>query len=253
MNVRCLTTLAGALAMSGAANGGFVGLHVDQFDRDYFANYTGDPGIDNEIVSYYDAGWRVFRVYLRFDNLEEDAGDRLLWWGGSDGTDDLGPLSIEGAEIYNVAWHDDPFFKPAFNSVFVPGQRDAPFDSWIAFGSDAEGDPAEGELLGEFADGTIPMWEYPLYSENAGITADPSLNQGDAWAQTTPGLVPIFQVTVRDYDWLCVDFSFTWDVEGGPPGDQFNETASFCYIPPAPGALALFGLAGLGGTRRRRG
>jgi hypothetical protein len=250
MNLRMLFALAAALALGGAANGEFVGVHIDVLDRDYFANYTGDPGIDAEVVHFYDAGFRVYRIYLEFDNLEEDAGDRLLWWGGTDGSGELGPLQISGSALYNAEWAD-PFFAPPFNEVFIPGQRDQPYDSWISFGSTDEGDPADGVLLGEFADGTIPMWDSPLYSEDAGITADPALNQGDAWAQATPGLVPIFQLGMpfdAFYSLLPISFAFTWDVEGiGIPNNEF-----IVLDVPAPGAIALFALAGLAGPRRRR-
>jgi hypothetical protein len=254
MKVKALTALAGAIALAGAANAGFVGVSVQEFDRDYFANYTGDPGIDAEVVQFYDDGLRVYRIFLQFDNFgEPDASDRLLQWGGADGTGGLGALDMQGASAYNVAWQPDPFFKPDDGLVFVPNQRDQPYDSWISFGSNASGNPAQGLLFGEFADGTVPMWATPLHTEDAGITDNLDLNKGDAWFQPTPGMVPVMQLTIMgESEALDGQFSFTWDVEGSL-AEQFNETVNFTIGIPAPGALALLGLAGLAGTRRRRG
>jgi MYXO-CTERM domain-containing protein len=207
--------IAGAAAAS--ANAAFVGMNV--------VSNTVTQGAD----TFY-----VFKVYAKFNN----ANDTVL--------NAYGMNSLAAGSF----WHNDFLSGPSGSTVagtwsptLVPAPN-AALDSWVTIGGNA----------GDFGNSTAsdPNWGTPGFNQagvpgNAGwFNQNPPNLQGRVNATTLQTLLAqfVFKNTIVGFT-TPITVGFNQGI--GTPA-QFA-TGSFAV--PAPGAIALLGLAGLAGRRRR--
>jgi hypothetical protein len=170
----------------------------------------------------------VARIYANFNN----PGDRLL--------------SITGA-TYTPTFGSGPFYQNAFGGATEPNPAlivvfpDLQWDTFVTIGSLTLGTPSTALEPGSSMTGT---------SFTGGYFIDGDAPQGLAGAA---GKVLLAQLTIESpvgLDGVMGSMTVAWKAAGGL-GATFSE-ASFTACVPAPGALALLGLAGLASRRRRR-
>lgn len=179
----------------------------------------------------------TYRLFANFDN----PADRLLAISGNAGVSALmfqsdTPL-VQDSAIIGAGLHDTPA-NPA-----IAG----PNDSWVTIG----GDVANGLTDTSFSPGFLGGPGGDLISGTSFMQADNGgyfdSNPGTA---ENGGSVVIAQFTLAA-DVSVAEYMGTVDYVDAA-GDQISEAFAINLI-PAPGAMALLGLAGLAGTRRRRG
>ena len=222
MKVKTLSALAGvgtALILSGTANAAFTGLTVE-----LFADGTVQGGAARD----------VWRVYANF----------------SGATDTLTAVFGNSASPMAISSTTGAFFNPG--------------------GSATNGPPSAGDLA------AYPVWGFGTYATigdvagtpdtaNVGFTpafptflaANLAPNTNIGWFTAGPlpqgrpvaGRVMIMQLAVNDGVHVSGSVGVQYEIDGTSQ-QSLNQT--FNSI-PAPGALALLGLAGLVGSRRRRG
>lgn len=224
MKVKSLSVLAGVagtLVFTSMASAGYTGLSTSSF--------VGAGWVANGY-----AGLVTYRIYANFDSPTDELN---AVFGSS-----VNPLSMSST--------DGLFFNDSFfDSLTAPQDLTGPpflywanqWDTYVDIGlTDATGDQTQltpgfsaevGNLAGDFT------------TFNASWFVTPSTPQGIAGPD---GQVLIAQLTVnagQDVSGI-VNLQF---LGGAQALDQ-----AFASAVPAPGALALLGLAGLAGTRRRR-
>jgi uncharacterized protein (TIGR03382 family) len=161
-------------------------------------------------------------------------------------------LSVTGASLSPLGGHQ--FYQNAFGSATEPSPAlvavfpDLAFDTFVTIGLKLQGPPGTpvtalepgssmtgtGFTGGWFTDGDAPQG-----------SPQPIIGQ--------PGFyVLLAQLTIENPTASAgVGGSMTVAWKTATSGAQFSEV-SFEHFIPAPGALALLGLAGLAGSRRRR-
>ena len=187
------------------------------------AGYTGMHA-ESDGGNAYGTTWRIY--------ADMDAGSRLdAVYGNSTHV-----LSIDGSFYQNsYGGNTQASINPAFVAVFPS----LAFDSWVTVGDVYWTDNAVAtigiDFTGFAAGGGITTSNGAWY-----VTPDDS--QGDE----AGGSVLIGQFTTLDGSMPTGQVSLQ-----GSSADGSTWVAEGVWV-PAPGALALLGLAGLAGTRRRR-
>lgn len=218
MKMKALCALGATFAAATAANAAFVGLTAD--------NYVGPGWVANGFT-----GLEAWRIYADFNSPD----DFLVSVFGSP----LNPMT--------VTQQNGTFFNSVVaNSLtapmpLTPAIWSNQWDTYVTIGLDT----AVGD-----ATSTSPGFEAQVGGLAGNFTADnaawyvtPADPQGDAG--NYPGNdVMIAQFTFATGEWAEGFVSLQF--EGG--GQALDES----FYAPAPGVLALLGLAGLAGTRRRR-
>ena len=209
----------GSLALAVSASGQFINVTIEDFA-------AGAP-----------PGFETFRVVAHFGGP-----DIVHAWGGLPDEGALVFFTHDGVDLLNAGGG----FGGLKQEDFAGFPISALYDSWLTVGST--------EFAGNQTDYT------PGFIGSDGVTA---AVVGNAFSETD-GLVfdsdptsPIFgpdvvlaQFTVPEGTGLWMEGVIAWNPPGAGPG--FNISPFIAYNFPAPGALALFGLAGLVGNRRRR-
>lgn len=181
---------------------------------------------------------------------EVDAGDRLdAVYGNSDSGFMIS--MIDGATTYQNGTYGGPTSK-SINSAFFPIVPSLEWDSYVTIGC-------------LYSDGT-PFGNNALQDigiDWAGFEAggDVSSNNGtwfvtpaDAQGGEMDGRVLIGQFTIYQGTNPLYDMQFDAGFQGkDAAGVTWSSAGSIMVGIPAPGALALLGLAGIAGRRRRRG
>ena len=201
------------------------------FTGSAFADFSGASFTVEEAVSGYD----TYRIFLSFTS----PADALLAVNG-DEAGGYRALSYSGGELYNVSYFgalsDDvgeyqgsPLWDMAGDSYLtIGGQGD---DTTFSPGFLADNEDAFGNRVS----GSSFIWE------NNGGYAD--FNPTSAATDDGSGVL-IAQLTVASGE--SIEFG------GTASYNNVNGDLTFAsFVVPAPGALALLGLAGIG--RRRRG
>jgi MYXO-CTERM domain-containing protein len=205
------------------------------FTGSAFADFGGASFTVEEVVSGYD----TYRIFLNFTS----PADKLLAVNG-DVAGGYTALSYEGGELYNVqvatpfgtAIDDTGAYSAAEvfagdSYVTIGGQSDD-----VAFSPNFLDDNVNG--FGERIQGSSFSWE-----NNGGyFDSDPGSGAFDSGSG-----VLVAQLTVAAGEDITFGGTASFNSEAG---DLTFASFSVTSV-PAPGALALLGLAGLG--RRRRG
>ena len=224
MKVNILSVLAGSVMLAGTANAAYTGLITEEYTN---AVYDAPP---DSIT---------FRLYATFDNEM----DQLTGLGGS--AQEPWYLNCEpGYTFYN----DDTYGGWwAHAASFDPLVAYLHYDSYWTIGTD---DSAAGADLGIAFPGEDPIWdETHWFADDGGIYRTPEDELSFAGADL---VVMIGQFTFMPNDGPDVLYAMgAVKMNMVSDGAQLNLYEDFLIPVPAPGALALLGLAGLIGRRRR--
>ena len=193
---------------------------------------TGDQGNTYRLFANLDAGARIDAVY-----------------GNSVGTLSIG--TTNGATMYQNA-NGGPTSKE-INSNFFPFVPSMEWDSYVSIGAYYQNGAPFGEnnLNNIGIDWSSFEGGGTLETDNGSWFVTPE----DAQGNELNGQVFLGQFTVQGGLGSADDLIGQINVQGKDAnGDTFNAIAATWNTPvPAPGALALLGLAGLASSRRRRG
>lgn len=208
----------GSLILASAASADFTNITAE------FTGTASAPG---------DTGFWAVRIYANFSS----ADDRLL--------------SVIGAEYSSADTSAQELYRNAFGGVgvepdaaLIPVFPDLQWTSFVTIGHTQT-------VVGQATTSLDPdgVWSaVPVFTGGYFIPGDAP--QGLAGS----GLkVLIAQLTIQNPDasaGVAGTATVAWEAGGIAGGTQFSEI-DFEYFIPAPGALALLGLAGLAGRRRR--
>ncbi|MEE2908025.1 MAG: hypothetical protein VX527_09365 [Planctomycetota bacterium] len=195
-------------------------------------------------------GYTTWRLYAEFDN----ANDQLTSVGGANPT--LGAIISYGGFYQNYVGGATSAY---INSNFFPFIPELEYDSWVTIGGETTTDSQTLTTVGinfsSFEAGN------DLFITNGEWTRP--MNDPQAFGQVV-GSMPNYQVLVGQFTiagygpntapWGQLNLS-GFSEQFGLTGELMPwsaENVSFGTPVPAPGALALLGLAVLGAPRRRR-
>ncbi len=245
MKVKTLALLAGAggsLLIASQANAGFTGLSATVTTVDS-SGWSGSPAATVDVI----------RIFAEFDGL--DASDAVQAVAGVPG-EDINWTAEGGGTFWQFGFGSDTA-ATAFAAGFPSGAN----DTFVTIGTLVEGAPGEVTLT--------PGW--PGFGASALVVSE------GAWA-TTP-LTGLGLTSVQGNSILLGQFTlvggsglllrsgvvqgssnggaFQYSIAGNESDDGGLNGGVGLFIPtgggvPAPGALALLGMAGLVGGRRRR-
>lgn len=171
-------------------------------------------------------GLFICNVYAQFD----DAGDRALSVGFSD-------ITTSGT-FYQHPFGSD--FPP--NDAFIAAFPELAYDTYLTIGLKTIPvggvNPIAGD--GDFNSGGGQHYTGGWFNSN------PNNGAGDPNAD---GRVLLAQLSVNDGDTITGSMTVFW--KDAQSGQAIGTAVDFVHV-PAPGALALLGVAGLAGRRRRR-
>jgi MYXO-CTERM domain-containing protein len=248
MKVKTLSALAGlggALICSGAADAAYLGV-----------------GLQSQTVVASGAARTVYRLYAVFDN----PNDYLV---GGAGSEQLGPISFQSLNALGTGPGSN-FFNPAGGGQTAPDAEiikklpAAQWDTFVTVGLAIDNGTDGVGLSPGFPNITGNNWTQPnaaWFTEGAqeqGRAGGPNGVTGTFFGsgQSPTGLltgtgVLLAQLTVNAGGNVAGTLAVVVDLAGGVAGGSNIPNQTFNSV-PAPGALALLGLAGLVGTRRRR-
>jgi MYXO-CTERM domain-containing protein len=217
----------GGLALAGTATAGLNGLSYD---------LVGEGLV---------AGTYTVRLYA-----DVDAGDRLdAVYGNSDNSFMIGML--DGASTYQNATYGGPTSK-SINSAFFAIVPSLEWDSYVTIGClYSDGTPFGNNALQDIG------IDWAGFEAGGDVSSDNGtwfVTPADAQGGEMGGRVLIAQFSIYsgsgDYD-----MAFSAGFQGkNADGVTWSDSADVMITGvPAPGALALLGLAGIAGRRRRRG
>ena len=213
MKFKLVPALAGALCVSATATADLTGLSVETKENDEtMAN-----------------GLFVCNIYANFDG----DGDRLLSIGFADVSSSTGAF-----------WQHQLGLDTAPLDFLIPIDPLVAYDSFVTI----------GVKVNEGADGTTPDPDFnsDMFNNNGALVggwfnSNPDNGQGDG------GNILVAQLTLlKPPGDAKIGGSMTVFWKDGDTGEIIGTEVSFSHPVPAPGALALLGLAGLAGRRRRR-
>ena len=218
------TGVIGGIAVAGSAMAGMNGLSYDMVAGDIAGAYTV------RVYAELDAGNRLDAVY---GNAEYSMG--LTYVGGAEAYQD----SLGGAT------------SQAINSAFFPLAPSLEWDSYFTIGAlYSDGTPFGNNALQDIGI-NWSTWDPSggdLFADNGTFFVTPVDPQGEA----IDGRVLVAQFTTFAGSG-AYDIHFTAGFQGkDSAGDTWQAGHEVFIGVPAPGAVALLGLAGLAGRRRRR-
>lgn len=247
----------GSLLLAGAASAAFTGVEVAQFD-DFFANDHPSANVRGAWSSFNaDNPLDVYRVYATFD-----AADRVISTFGAGGVgQEMYMNNVTTGAFWNhidTGHHGDTHYNTAPSGPQIGANPQHAFDTFATIGLFVNDDETTN-TSGMFPDNIQSNWTTDDATGGTGgwFSFDPTAPQTEALlGSASQGLqddgvwrVLLFQFTVKQGDKVEGQFGITTESQG----NIYNDSTFFSTNPvPAPGALALLGLAGLAGARRRR-
>ena len=226
-----IAALGGVMFIAAGANAAFVGVGWSEVDN----TNAGAESIDRTIDV-----WAEFDHSL--DELNAVAGTVLNRLS----------ISVIGGTFYQQAFGTDN----APGSALVAAFPSLAFDTFVTIGA----------LVDDSATTLTPGWPGFGASELGGSQDLNNDGQADGdnmvWSvtpETPQGIagnsagnrVVLARLSANAFGPAGVDFEGSFSIQGFADGNLLAEDVAFSTV-PAPGALALLGLAGLAGTRRRR-
>ncbi len=248
--VPAIAGVFGVCMFANTASADFVGLTVELFSDNW---NTADAEFPGNLEGIRD----VWRIYAHFD----ESNDRMTAIGVAlNGT----AMTVENVLLDGVTPGSGLYV--GFGSVEGPiddsnvlwglNPTGLTFDTYMTIGNAAGYtqviDPKTGNpyFFGWVPAGSAPAWgDIPpnWVIDNAAMITIPPAPYG---APDGAGRVLIGQFNVADGEHIQGFANIQWGIAGGGGGG--SETGIFFTSIPTPGALALLGLAGLAGIRRRR-
>lgn len=213
MSCKMYVAAVAALGVAGAANAAFTGVTV----------------VESSLVT----GFTTYQLFANFD----DPTENLL---AVSANADFQPFSLEitGGSIYNDGGGIAGLgFEDFANPAAGPG------DSYVTIGGN-DGEFSPGFLGNAGLGGPAVITGSSLFQADNGGFFD-----NDPTSAEAGGSVLFAQITIEDTATGLMTGTVDYNQSGGA-GPTSN---GFTAVLPAPGAIALLGLAGLTGTRRRRG
>ena len=222
MNTKVLSVFAGSLMLAGVANAAYVELNSEVYTN---AAYEAP------------AGTVTYRLYATFDNEM----DQLTGLGGAD---------VEPWWLHtNTEFFNDLVFGEfwAHNGNLDAAFQFLHYDSYWTIGTDTTFGHA---ALGIAFPGVQPTWDdTDWYADDGGVYRTPEDPLTFAGAELRV-LVGQFTINASTDDPGFLEGAIKMNITSG--GETVIVYEEGVLIPiPAPGALALLGLAGLVGRRRR--
>lgn len=214
MNVKRFMTIAGGAAVltTTVAQAEFLGLSAEL--------------VGNNLV---DGTWTA-RIYA-----DLSAGSRVdaIYGNGSNPL-----LMTTTSSLYQNAFGGDT--TAAINPALYDAFPSLLYDSWVTIGLEDQVDNALANIGVNFGADSIETADGSWY-----ITPD------DAQGQEVGGKVLIAQFTTYGADSVLYG-SISLQGKNADGSNWTAESVSYEFAKPAPGAIALLGLAGFAGRRRRR-
>lgn len=216
----------GTIAIASTAMAGLNGLSYDIHGTDLVA------------------GTYTIRMYA-----EVDAGDRLDAVYGNSDTGFMISM-LDGASTYQNGTYGGPTSK-SINSAFFPIVPSLEWDSYVTIGClYSDGTPFDSNALQDIG---IDWAGFEAGGDVSSTNGTWFVTPADAQGGEMGGRVLIGQFTIYSGSGMY-DMSFEAGFQGkDAAGVTWNSAGSTLVSVPAPGALALLGLAGIAGRRRRRG
>jgi MYXO-CTERM domain-containing protein len=265
MKVKHLTLAsAGSLLMVGAAQAAFLGVEMKSMDH-WFS--TDHP--TNAVKTAYNAGsFDSYRIYAVFDSPGEVIGTfgapgQVMFLNNKDGTGFFNRIETDkkgNTTHYDTAPTGGLTTNPAraydtFASIGVHQGADATQFSPPGSGSNngGVGNRFQNDWSSNEGTGGTYAWFVAGFPAQAQATQTPNglFSPNSPHGAATDGryYVLLYQVTVAAGNGVEGQFGVNVRNEG----NKFGENTFFTTNQgPTPGALALLGLAGLAGGRRRR-
>jgi MYXO-CTERM domain-containing protein len=239
VNAFALTAASAPLIIAGAAQAGIVGLTTR------FVDPTTQIGANGSWAANGYVGLDTYRVYAQFNANDSVLAVGDLFIGGT-----VFNLSTDAPTFFNSigAFGNNGLQKPGdFTPIPGPMGYTSQWDSYLTI--DALGSvslaPGLTTALGATAMGMGGLVGNSFAIDNTGWSTTPGAPNTVFNGATGFWEAPILQLTVADgFDVWGDDIIITTSTANTGPF-HFHST-------PAPGALALLGLAGLTGMSRRR-
>lgn len=190
------------------------------------ASFTG---VSLENLGEVVPGLTTYRVHALFDDAADQA---ISLFGNADGV----LLS------YTTLSGDGTLYQAPGPDFDLPDPAAGPGDTWLALGPDTAG---LGFTPGFGGGGSSPFFAGDDWGYIGGII------DTDLGTPITGGSILIGQFTLDSAATAEFAGNIAWIGSAGGGGGGPQES-SFSVVIPGPGSLALLGLAGLAGRRRRR-
>lgn len=246
--VRNLIACAGAAMVAGTASAAFLGIDIRE-DK----NFDG--------VANLPADLRVFNIYASFDNNEFQ--DAVLSVGQPDAQTGFGINQADGKHADATLYQNALGGNTAPPSAFVPAFPDLAFDTFVTIGF-------KDDMGGADNTSTDPDFSFSSTMIFGGwFNSNPPSRQGEGTFNADTGN---YETLIAQVGMTGLDAGAELRQEGSGPTSEFvgdiftgvmtvntqgpdgGADANDIVLRkvPTPGAVALFGIAGLAAGRRRR-
>jgi MYXO-CTERM domain-containing protein len=233
-----ILAIAGSLAFVAGANAEITGASLTL--ADFSGGYQNADGSTVAVTDAAPAGADdVWRLWATVDSV----ADTIAFFGASQDEQVFFHNTITNGTIYNFAVFGTSIDGPNQAFFGIPDFGGAAYDSFLTIGHDGSANTTGG--TSSVDDGWIADWEATgtFSTNNAGLFDTSPLAGEDIVSDGQGG----FRVLLGQFT-VSAGGNFNGGARLGGGGDMVDVT----WATPAPGALALFGLAGFAGLRRRR-
>ena len=241
--------VVGALVLSVSASADFTGWQTEKKGSYDTANSNFGPDVG--LVD-------VWNLYLLFDNpLDTVNGIFVIQDAAFSSMINSSDLKTAFDGLGGGFWNNvnDPPGNTPQEAGFVYNLDPTGFDNdtYLSIGLKA----GHGGDAGLFSTGAQELLNASGIMNGSGVLQDPKTNFAffatpkDAQTFPVDGRVLVFQVAVLQGEHASGAWNIQWGTVGGGAGGGIQTRIEWTTV-PAPGAMALLGLAGLAGARRRR-